>query len=216
MNYYQEITLIDSFDQPFFGLWSKLFMQVHLALVESKDDNNKTNIGVSFPEYQCYEKNDKTITILGSKLRVFAEQQSNLDKLDLPQKLSRLMDYVHLKSISAIKPEQVKCHLTVKRFRQDANLARLTRRFAKRKGIDFAAAKQLQIARFAERKEISLSESEALYENPELKTYPYIIMDSLSRDEKFSLEIMQVKAENQHQGLFNTYGMSATTTVPHW
>jgi len=216
MTHYQELTIIKSPEIPPYFIWSKLFMQVHLALVESKDNNDKVYAGISFPEYQYFEKNGKTITILGSKLRVFAQQQSDLEQLDLPQKLSRLLDYVHIKSISAINPEQVTQHLTVKRYRQDGNMERLTRRFAKRKGISFEDAKQQQITRYAEQHKVSLNQSQVLYENPELKSYPYIIMDSLSSDKKFSLEIVQTEVDQNRDGLFNTYGMSATTTVPHW
>jgi len=216
MNHYQELTIIKTPDISPYFIWTKLFMQVHLALVEAKDESDKVNVGISFPEYQCFEKNGKTITIMGSKLRVFARQQSNLEQLDLPQKLSRLLDYVHIKSIGAVNSEQVTQHLTVKRYRQDGNMERLTRRLAKRKGIPFEEAKQLQITRYAQQHDISLSQSLILYENPQLKNYPYIIMDSLSSDKKFSLEIVQTIADQPCDGLFSTYGMSAITTVPHW
>lgn len=216
MKHYQELTVIRTPEISPYFIWSKLFMQVHLALVESKDNNNKVKVGISFPEYQCFEKNGKTIAILGSKLRIFAHNQSELEQLNLSQKLSRLLDYVHLKSITAINSEQVKQHITVNRSDQNGNLARLTRRFAKRKSITFAQAKQMQIERYAKRLNISQSESLAHYENPQLKSYPYIIMDSLSSENKFSLEIVQTKVEQPCHGLFNTYGMSATATVPHW
>ncbi len=216
MNYYQEITIIKSPEVSPYFIWSKLFMQVHLAMVENKGVDDKVNVGVSFPEYHCFEKSDKTIMILGTKLRVFAHDIESLEKLALHEKLSRLLDYVHIKSISEVKASQVKYHVTVKRAKQHGNIEKLTRRFAKRKGISFEEAKQLQLERYAKEKSISLEESLAHYENPSLESYPYIIMDSLSSDKKFSLEIIQTETEQSESGVFNTYGMSGKTTVPHW
>lgn len=216
MNHYQEITVIKSPEVSPYFIWSKLFMQVHLALVENKDEGDKVKIGVSFPEYKCFEKNGKTITVLGSKLRLIAQTQNDLEQLDLNKKLSRLLDYVHIKSIGEVNTSQVKHHLTVKRAKQHGNIEKLTRRFAKRKGIPFEEAKQLQLKKFAKDHDVSLEESLEHYENPSLKSYPYIIMDSLSSNEKFSLEIIQQEVQEPQQGQFNTYGMSSTTTVPHW
>ncbi len=215
MNYYQEITLINSIEGSLFKLWSKLFMQVHLALVEAKNNDNLVNVGISFPEYQVFEKNGKSFTILGSKLRVFANQRTELEQLDLQQKLSRLLDYVHIRSISAV-PKPTKGHLTVNRFRQDGNMERLTRRYAKRKNISFERAKQEQVANYAAKHKVSIEKALESYENPKLQNHPYIIMDSLSSSNKFSLEITQTTVDQPQGGLFNTYGMSATTTVPHW
>lgn len=216
MKYFQELTLIKSPEISPYFIWSKVFMQVHLAMVENKDADNKVKVGVSFPEYQCFKKNDKTIMILGTKLRVFAHETEALEKLGLNKKLSRLLDYVHIQSISEVKPAQVQHHVTVKRPNQHGNTEKHTRRFAKRKSISFDEAKQIQLERYAKRKNVSLEESLAHYENPPLKSFPYIIMESLSRGEKFSLEIIQAESDLSETGVFNTYGMSSKTTVPHW
>lgn len=216
MNHYQEITVIKSPEVSLYFIWSKLFMQVHLALVENKDEGDKVKVGVSFPEYKCFEKNGKTITMLGSKLRLFAQTQKDLEQLDLNTKLSRLLDYVHIKSIGEVDQSQVKHHLTVKRAKQYGSIERLTRRFAKRRGISFEEAKKRQIARYAKTEDVTIEQSQAHYENPELKSYPYIIMNSLSSKEKFSLEVIQKEVPEPQKGQFNTYGMSSTTTVPHW
>lgn len=220
MEYYQEITLINSFKGSLFKLWSKVFMQVHLALVEQAkktygDDAKVSGIGVSFPEYQQFEKNGRKFSILGSKLRVFTKQKTELEHLDLQQKLSQLNDYVHIKSVSII-PKQIKGHLTVNRYRQDRNMERLTRRYAKRKNISFEEAKSKQVSNYAEKNNISFEKAMASYESPHQKKLPYIIMDSLSSNNKFSLEIAQCVTDRSHEGLFNTYGMSAKTTVPNW
>lgn len=57
INYYQEITIIESPEIPPYCIWSKLYTQVHLALVEmKKTDESVVNIGVGFPGYKCFEK----------------------------------------------------------------------------------------------------------------------------------------------------------------
>jgi len=191
-------------------------MQVHLALVELKNEDDTVNIGVSFPEHRRFEKNDKTINVLGSKLRVFADSEDELRELDLNQWLNRLHDYVHIKTIASVPTEKVQHHVNVNRVRQDANMERITRRFAKRKNIPFEEAKQQQIERYADKNKTSLSKATELYDNPELQSYPYIIMKSLSGNSQFSLEIDQSETEQPQTGVFNTYGMSSKTTVPHW
>jgi len=216
MKYYQEITLIDSFDIPFFNLWSKVFMQAHLALVELKNEDDTVNIGVSFPEYQRFEKNDKIICFLGSKLRVFAKSENELRELDLNQWLNRLHDYVHIKSIVQVPKERVGHHLVVRKVDQIRNMSRLTKRYAKRKNITFEEAKQQQIGNYAKEKGVSLSKSADIYDNPKLEPYPYIMMKSLSGKGQFSLEIDQSETNQPQAGVFNTYGMSSKTTVPHW
>ena len=50
MKHYIEITLIDNFDINLFSLWSKVFQQIHLGLVEIQDDQGRVSIGLSFPE----------------------------------------------------------------------------------------------------------------------------------------------------------------------
>lgn len=48
MKYYQEITIIKSPDISPYFIWSKLYTQLHLALVEVKNPDDSSNIGVSF------------------------------------------------------------------------------------------------------------------------------------------------------------------------
>ncbi|MFV0487869.1 MAG: type I-F CRISPR-associated endoribonuclease Cas6/Csy4 [Vibrio fluvialis] len=93
MNYYQDITLLPDADIPLNFLWSTLFQQVHIALVEHKVGESQSEIAVSFPDYQ------KGKFPLGTRLRLFAETQEKLDTLNIGQWLSRLQDYSHVKSI---------------------------------------------------------------------------------------------------------------------
>ena len=85
MHYYIELTLIkDSEISPYF-IWSKLYTQLHLALVEMQDTNAQVPIGVSFPEYNVGESKGKKLMLLGSKLRIFAQDEATLTKLNLPK-----------------------------------------------------------------------------------------------------------------------------------
>lgn len=219
MKYYQEITLIDSADIRFFELWSKLYTQLHLALVEQAkatygEGATHGDIGVSFPEYKCFEKNGKTISMLGSKLRVFAKTEAELQQLNLGKWCERLLDHVHIKSTA--KVPAVTEYVIAKRFRQEKNLDSKTHNFAKKHNKTFEEVKLSRIEHISRKYDISMEEAQRRYEKPVLEIRPYIRMKSGKNGNTFSLEIEQTKAEGVVTGTFNTYGMSPTTTVPHW
>ena len=64
MNHYQEITLLPAIEVNLGFLWTKVYQQLHLALAEHKTNNNKSTVGVSFPQY------GQESFPLGSKFRV--------------------------------------------------------------------------------------------------------------------------------------------------
>lgn len=221
MKYYIEITLIDDSDYSLPQLWCKLYMQIHLALVEQQNPDKTVNIGVSFPEYQYTEKGGVEFTILGSKLRVFANTEHELVKLNLTKWLERLMNYVHIKSIQPV-PDKSNCYLLVKRYRVDMSLESLTRRFMRRESkrtgrkISFEEARSIQNQRFAKINNLTLQEAKKHYEEPNIKNLPFIKLKSLSSQKEYSLLIEQTSVEQQCTGSFNTYGLSSQNTVPHW
>lgn len=220
MNYYQELTVIKSPDISPYFIWSKLYTQVHLALVEQAkvsygEDAKQGDIGVSFPEYRHMEKNGKTITQLGTKLRIFGKTQVELEQLNLTKWLERLSDYVHIKSIDNVKAKQ-NCYLIVKRLRQEKNMDRKTLQFAKKYDKPFEEVKQARITHIMQRDKVDRIEAEKRYNNPNLKERPYIIIKSLENHHSFSLEIDQRQVETACDGTFNTYGLSGQSTVPHW
>ncbi len=221
MKYYQEITLIDSSEIPIFQLWSKFYKQLHLALVEQAkatygDGAVHGDIGVSFPEFKYFEKNGKTISFLGSKLRIFACTKEELDKNPIVDKLEEynLTDYVHIKSIKPV-PEEV-TYVTVSRVRQVKNKDRFAKRYAKRNGISLKEAKSAIIERYAEKHDIPREQAVKDYETPTLESYPYITIQSLNGGQSFALEIKQTHRNQAKAGSFSTYGLSSTTTVPDW
>ena len=197
MDYYIELTLIkDSEISPYF-IWSKLYTQLHLAFVEQKDANEQIPYGVSFPEYKVFESKGKKVMLLGSKLRVFANSQQELQALGLDQWLERLSDYVHIKSCKQV--EGVSHYLTVSRYRPRPSQENLARRYARRHAVTV---------------EDALNRLEG-YEQS-MEPYPYVQMKSLSGGSEFSLCINQQIVEKPALGKFSTYGLSASSTVPHW
>lgn len=221
MKYFIEIILIDAANFSLYKLWSKLYTQVHLALVEQQNPDKAVNIGVSFPGYKYSEKDGKSFGTLGDKLRIFAPTESELQQLNLQKCLERLTDYLHIKSIQPV-PENVVRHLLVRRYRADMNMERLTRRFMQRESkrtgteISFAEAKTMQNQRFVDKQKVSLKEAEKHYQQPQMKEFPFIKLKSLSGKKDFSLQIEQIQAEQAKTGTFSTYGLSSHTTVPHW
>jgi len=223
MRFYQEIALIKTPDISPYFIWSKLYTQLHLALVEQQNPDNTVDIGVSFPEYRCFDKDNKTITVLGGKLRVFANNQAALEQLNLTHWFSRLADYVHTTSIKEV-PNDVSEYVQVARYRPNLNMEKLTRRFMRRESkrtgreISFEEAQEIQNQRFVDKAEgkVSLETAKSHYSNPNVKDMPYIKMRSLSGDREFSLLIKQQPVERQQQGSFSTYGLSSKATVPNW
>src|SRR5680860_1696985 len=96
MQVYQEITLLPEAEIPLGFLWQKLYQQIHIALVEHKVADNQSFVAVGFPEYGSKEFPQ------GRKLRLFAPQREQLQSLNIAAHLSRLSDYVHLKSIQPV------------------------------------------------------------------------------------------------------------------
>lgn len=221
MKAYQEITIIKSPDISPYFIWSKLYTQLHLAMVEQKNSDQTVSFGVSFPEYKYVNEDNKTVSTLGNKLRVFARDEAALQQLDLIKWLERFADYLHIKRVQSV-PETITAYLFVKKYCADLNLERLTRRFMRRKSkrtgieISFEQAKAIQNKRFSEKYSVSLEEAELHYLQPKLQNFPFIKLRSLSNNKEFSLQIEQIVTDKPHVGTFNTYGLSSQSSVPHW
>ncbi|QOW53199.1 MULTISPECIES: type I-F CRISPR-associated endoribonuclease Cas6/Csy4 [Acinetobacter] len=204
MNFYQEITLIDQAEISPYFIWSKLYTQLHIALVELKDDSDKVNIGVSFPQYIFEEKTEdrKAKINLGRKLRLFAESEADLKSLDIRKWCERLEDYVHLTSIREV-PSEIKGYAIYKRKQVKTNAQRLARHRVKRGDIGF-------------------DEALARYSNVVTTTnLPYIEMKSLSTsdqqsEKRFKLFIEKQSAEQSETQVFSTYGLSLVSSVPEF
>lgn len=204
MKFYQEITLIDQAEISPYFIWSKLYTQLHIALAEIKDDSDKVGIGASFPQYIFDEKveNQKARINLGNKLRLFAESEADLKKLDIRKWLERLEDYVHITSIREV-PSDIKGYAIYKRKQVKTNAQRLARHRVKRGDIGF-------------------DEALARYSNVVTTTnFPYIEMKSLSTsdqqsEKRFKLFIEKQPAEKTETQVFSTYGLSSVSSVPEF
>ena len=200
MNYYIEVTLMENDQFSPYELWSQLYPQLHLALVEAKNADNKVSIGFSFPQYHFHQ--DKGVGFIGTKLRLFAESEANLKKLDIRRWLERLEDYVHVTSIREV-PNDIKNYAIYKRKQVKTNAQRLARHRVKRGDIGF-------------------DEALARYSNVVTTTnMPYIEMKSLSTsdqqsEKRFKLFIEKQSAEKSATQVFSTYGLSSVSSVPEF
>jgi CRISPR-associated endonuclease Csy4 len=198
MKCFIEITLLtDPEISPYF-LWSKLYTQLHLAFVEHKDANEKVPYGVSFPQYRVGQKGDVAFVTLGSKLRIFAETNEQLKALNLSSWLERLLDYVHVSSIKPMPTDKPISYLTVARDRAKPFSPARNAAYAARRGMSEVAAQQ------------------HFMQNSRLKPLPFITLNSLTNGQTFALKIDQKPADEACSGVFSSYGLSATSTVPHW
>lgn len=189
MKFYQELTLLENSDIAWFTLWSKTFQQIHLALVETLE-NDKSRFGIAFPEY-------RDNIHLGSKLRVFAESESDLVALDLNKWLSRLTDYIHIKSIRPL-PDNVQSYASFSRYQPgNLNKERLARRRAKRHNETYEQA---------------LEHYNGL--QPKKIREPFIRLKSLSNGESHCIFIRKASAEMPVNEGFSSYGLSKKSTVP--
>lgn len=198
MMFYVEITLLDAEEIAPYALWGKLYTQLHLAFVEHKDAQEQVPYGVSFPQYRAEQKGEKSFVSLGSKLRIFAATEGELVALNLSRWLQRLEDYVHVSRIKAVPDDKPIRHLCVSRDRAKPFSVARNAAYAARRGISEAAAQQ------------------HFGDSSRLKPLPFIMLKSLTNGQEFSLKIDQKPADEARQGRFGSYGLSHTSTVPHW
>ena len=84
MKYYQDITLLPDAEVSLGFIWEKVYQQIHLMLVEHKLDTNVSEVGLSFPAY-----GEKAFP-LGRQLRLLAESEASLSRLNVEKWLRRL------------------------------------------------------------------------------------------------------------------------------
>lgn len=192
MKYYIDIKLYSDTEITLGFIWKKLYAQMHLALVEVRDENNLVSIGFSFPQYR------KEKFPLGDKLRVFANSKEELASLDLNRWLARLMDYLDVSEVKEV-PSNITKFACFRRKQFKTNVERLARRQAKRKGISFEEA---------------LKNYENFDEDKKKTKLPYVNIKSLSSNKEIKVFIEKLEVEEENKGLFSTYALSKTSTVP--
>lgn len=201
MKFYQEITLIDQAEISPYFIWSKLYAQLHIGLAEIKDANEQVNIGLSFPKY-IYEQGNgesqKAHVFLGDKLRLFAQTQEDLDKLNIQKWLVRLTDYLHITAIREVPDARITGYASYSRQQVKTNAERLARSEAKKGRYDYESA----LAHY--KKFITTT------------NLPYVQIKSLTSGKQFKLFIKKKPAEKTENQKFSTYGLSATSSVPEF
>ena len=188
MRWFIEMMLLPNADIGQYFIWQKLYQQIHLALAESKCGENASKIGVSFPEYNA----DKFH--LGTKLRLFAEDEQSLQDMQCDKWLRCLRDYVQVKPIATV-PENLAGYARFKQVKLKGNKEKLARRRAKRKGEPYEQA----LAHYVNYKE-------------QQSKLPYINMTSLTNGNRFRLLIEKQLMEQPQTGFYSCYGLNSVPT----
>ena len=194
MKYYQELTLIAQAEVSLYFIWSKVYTQLHLALVAMPTQGN---VGVSFPEYVYKEEDGKAFGFLGSKIRLFAHDEATLQQLNITQALSRLSDYVHITGIRPV-PKNV-TYAIYKRYQPTVTKAERVK---------------LQAARHQVSIETALAHFEQYVEKKH--HLPFIQLESLSNEQRFKLCVSKHTAAEAGDGTFGSYGLGVIATVPEF
>ena len=215
MKFYLEITLLPNPEVGVNFLWSKVFQQIHLGLVEIQDDQGKAPIGLSFPEYVIGDK----YSLLGSKLRLFANDEAMLNQFDAVKWLARLSDYVHCTSIRPV-PEKIVGYAIYQREQPKTNPERLARRYAKRHGVDFDTALNGLVDLKSTEKPLN-ADFKIQFRYCEMTkkniASPFIRLKSMSSEQTFCLWIKKIPADTQSSATyFSSYGLSAVSSVPEF
>jgi CRISPR-associated endonuclease Csy4 len=192
MKYFIDITLLPSDDIGHHFLWSKVFQQIHLALVENKNDDGTSSCGITFPEFS--EEKQR----LGRKLRIFGPEKGDLETLNLPKWLDRLHDYTHITHIRDV-PENVEKYVRFTRKQTRSSKERLARRAVKRHDISYEKA-MLDRADF----------------QPHLSNTPFIQLKSLGSGNQFRMFVSREVMDDFTQATysFNAYGLSNGSVLP--
>ncbi len=197
MKHYIDITLLPSDDIGVHFLWSKLMMQVHLALVEIQDDKQQVPVAVSFPKYQT--SGNEKLGFVGNKLRLFANDKNDLERLNLGKWLNRLEDYVHMKSVADV-PSDVLGYESFNRRRKSGSPDKHIKRRMQRHNETLEKAAEFF-------KGYNMAKED--------KELPFIRMKSLHSDNEFCMSIIRKEAvPSNNSSMFNTYGLSAEGVLP--
>ncbi len=180
MKYFIELTLLPNLEIPLHFIWQKLYQQIHLALVENKEQEDVSKVGISFPEYNADE------FLLGTKLRLFAQDEKALQSIQCEKWLSRLRDYVFVKPIAPVS-EKVGGYACFRQVKMKGSKEKLARRRAKRHEETFERA----LAHFDNYKE-------------QQTKLPYINMNSQSSSQRFRLFYMKHRLKsNRKKDIFH-------------
>jgi CRISPR-associated endonuclease Csy4 len=187
MKYYIDIKIISDDEINLGFLWKKVYQQIHLALVEAKNEK----IALSFPNY------GSKIFPMGNILRIFAQTQEEIEALSLKKWLDKLKDYTVIGNISMTSTVHKYVQFRRQQFKFHKDIIRRAEHQAKRRNISLEEA---------------LKHFEG-YKEKENKL-PYLMYKSLSSNQEIRLFIEKKEFNSKQDGDFNTFGLSKTATVP--
>ena len=191
MNYYIEITLRPDAEVGLGFIWQKVYQQIHLALVEVKDSDEKVKVGVSFPKY-----GSKTFP-LGDVVRLFGKTPDDLKALRLDFWLNRLTDYIAITDIKEV-PQNVDKYICFSRKQPKMDFMTRVEKQAKRHGVSIEEA----LKHFKN------------YDKDNVLSLPFVNMQSLTWKQAFPLFIEKRDSSLCVSGKFDTYGLSKQATIP--
>ncbi|MCS5709102.1 type I-F CRISPR-associated endoribonuclease Cas6/Csy4 [Candidatus Berkiella cookevillensis] len=198
MKYYIDITLLPNEDVSLGFLWQKIFQQVHIALVDNKVGENESAIALSVVEYK-----DKNFP-LGRKLRLLADTEEVLVKLNIQEWLKRLRDYCQIEPIKNV-PDDIKQYAQFKR-KSVKSIENKAKRRAEHLNKPYAEVLAYLI------KEGRSTKSELPFIKVESQNSKKRVEQGVSC--QFLLFIECSLLEKPASGKFDCYGLSKTATVP--
>ena len=184
MSHYIDLQLRPDPETAPHQLLAALYAKLHQALVQT----NSSTIGVSFPGYCANPAG------LGTVLRLCGPAPALQQLMDLPW-LKGIQDHVAVSALKAV-PEKA-TYQRLSRVQAKSSPERLRRRQIKRHGLTEAQARERVPDNCAE-----------------TLTLPFVVMRSASTGQTFRLFLRCEPRSAPSVGAFNTYGLSATATVP--
>ena len=185
MNHYIDIRLRPDPELASHHILAALYTRLHHALVNLQ----ATDIAVVFPRYDIDQYT------LGNHLRLCGPEAA-LVQLLATQWLHGIHDHVSVTALRAV-PAHV-THRTLRRLQVKSNPERLRRRLMKRHTLTEVQARERISDRVAQRTSL-----------------PFVALRSASSGQLFRLFLELGPEEPQPcTGSFNTYGLSATATIP--
>lgn len=185
MDHYIDLKLLPDPEFAATQLMSVLLSKLHRGLHDLRRDD----VGISFPDIETARHH------LGSHLRLHGNKEALTHLLALNW-LTGMRDHVQLNELTCV-PEQVS-HRHVSRVQVDSNPERSRRRLIKRHSISETEARQRIPDSIGKRCNL-----------------PFANLRSFGSGQAFPLFIRHGPIlETAQAGIFNSYGLSTTATVP--
>ena len=192
--YYEDLILLPNQEISVSFLMGKVISALHLICIESEHATGAVNIGLAFPRYSKEKRS------LGDVVRLYAHNPDTLRNSSSDSRILRLDDYMRKGEIAPV-PADIHGYVQYRRVQFKENMARLIRRHAKRHDMDINQAKDLYTD----------------YKVP-TNNLPYVVLNSLSSQQRFRLYIDEVKLEggNDSTPVFSSYGLTKSGVLPYF